>query len=143
MAWAVQQQADVVVRISPATFPLATDAGQPLNVLRWLRQRGSTARAWLGWCRWHQQRYRVRLMATKCDAQTTQRARSRRRRKAQKAGRTSPAPPLRGAGWLLRITTLEAVRWSAAEVLDVYRVRWHVELVLKKNEATAAAEPDT
>ena len=143
VAWAVQQQAEVVVRIYPATFPLETDAGQPFNVLRWLRQRGSTEREWLGWCRWQPQRYRVRLIATKFDAQTTQRARSRRRRKAQKAGRTITAPTLLVAGWLLLITTLEAARWSAAEVLDVYRVRWQVELVFKKNEATAAAEPDT
>ena len=117
VAWAVQQQADVVVRMYPATFPLETDAGQPFNVLRWLRQRGSPEREWLGWCRWQQQRYRVRLIAAKFDAQTTQRARSRRRRKAQKAGRTITAPTLLVAGWLLLITTLEAARWSAADVL--------------------------
>ena len=41
------------------------------------------------------------------------------------------------------ITTLEAATWSAADVLEVYRVRWQVELVFKKNAATAAAESDT
>ena len=143
VAWAVQQQADVVVRMYPATFPLETDAGQPFNVLRWLRQSGSPEREWRGWCRWQQQRYRVRLIAAKFDAQTTQRARSRRRRKAQKAGRTITAPTLLVAGWLLLITTLEATTWSAADVLYVYRARWQVELVFKKNEATAAAQPDT
>jgi hypothetical protein len=85
----------------------------------------------------------VRLIAMKFDAQTTQRARSRRRRKAQKAGRTITAPTLLVAGWLLLITTLEGATWSAADVLEVYRVRWQVELVFKKNEATAAVEPDT
>jgi hypothetical protein len=143
VAWAVQQQADVVIRMYPATFPLETDAGQPFNVLRWLRQRGSAEREWQGWCRWQQQRYRVRLIATKFDAQTAQRARSRRRRKAQKAGRTITAPTLLVAGWLLLITTLDAATWSAADVLYIYRVRWQVELVFKKNEATLAAEPDT
>jgi Transposase DDE domain len=143
VAWAVQQQADVIVRMYPATFPLETDTGQPFNVLRWLRQRGSAEREWRGWCRWQQQRYRVRLIAAKFDAQTTQRARSRRRRKAQKAGRTITASTLLVAGWLLLITTLEGAPWSAANVLDVYRVRWQVELVFKKNEATAAAQPDT
>jgi hypothetical protein len=52
VAWAVQQQADVVVRMYPATFPLETEAGQPFHVLRWLRQRGSTTREWQGWYRW-------------------------------------------------------------------------------------------
>jgi hypothetical protein len=143
VAWAAQQQADVVVRMYPATFPLETGAGQPLNVLRWLRQRGSSEREWLGWCRWQKQRYRVRLIAAKFDAQTTQRACSRKRRKAQKAGRTITAPTLLVAGWLLLITTLAAATWSAADVLYIYRARWQVELVFKKNEATAAAQPDT
>lgn len=143
VAWAVQQHADVVVRIYPATFPLETDAGQPFNVLRWLRQRGSSEREWHGWCRWQGQRYPIRLIAAKLDAAATQRARQRRRRKAQKAGRTITAPTLAVASWLLLITTLAATPWSAADVLDVYRARWQVELVFKKNEATAAAQPDS
>ena len=101
MALAVRQQADVVLRIHPATFPLETDAGQPFAVLRWLRQRGETARDWHGWCRWQGQRYRVRLIAAKLDPATARKARRRQRRKAQKAGRTITAPTLAGAGWLL------------------------------------------
>jgi hypothetical protein len=132
VAMAVRQQADVVVRIHPATFPLETEVGHPFNVLRWLRQRGSPEREWVGWCRWQGQRYRVRLVAAKLDAQATQRARCRTRRKAQKAGRTITAPTLAVAGWLLLITTLDAATWSAADVLYVYRARWQVELVFKK-----------
>jgi len=132
VAMAVRQQADVVVRIHPATFPLETEVGQPFNVLRWLRQRGSPEREWVGWCRWQGQRYRVRLVAAKLDAQATQRARCRTRRKAQKARRTITAPTLAVAGWLLLITTLDAATWSAADVLYVYRARWQVELVFKK-----------
>ena len=132
VAMAVRQQADVVVRIHPATFPLETDAGQPFPVLRWLRQRGSPEREWTGWCRWQGQRYRVRLIAAKLDAKATQAARRRKRRKAQKAGRTITAPTLAVAGWLLLITTLDAAAWSAADVLYVYRARWQVELVFKK-----------
>ena len=132
VAWAVQQQADVVVRIHPATCPLETEGGQPFNVLRWLRQRGSSPREWVGWCRWQGQRYRVRFLAGKLDAQATQRARRRQRRKAQKAGRTLTAPTLAVAGWLLLLTTLPAETWSPAEVLALYRVRWQVELVFKK-----------
>jgi hypothetical protein len=143
VAWARQQQADVVVRVYPATFPLETEAGQPFNVLRWLRQRGHSEREWVGWCQWQKKRYRVRLIAAKLDAQATQRARHRKRRKAQKAGRTITAPTLAVAGWLLLITTLEATTWSAADVLYIYRARWQVELVFKKNEATAAAQSDS
>lgn len=132
VAAAVHQQADVVVRIHPATFPLETEAGQPCNVLRWLRQRGGSAREWHGWCRWAGQRYPVRLVAAKLEPTATRRARRRARRKAQKAGRTITAPTLAVAGWLLLITTLDEGLWSTADVLYVYRARWQVELVFKK-----------
>src|SRR5712664_1785764 len=132
VATAVRQQADVVVRIHPATFPLETEAGQSFNVLRWLRQRGGSEREWHGWCRWGDQRYPVRLVAAKLDAQATRRAQRRTRRKAQKAGRTITAPTLAVAGWLLLITTLDAETWLAADVLYVYRARWQVELGFKK-----------
>src|SRR6267143_818342 len=132
VATAVRQQADVVVRIHPATFPLETEAGQPFNVLRWLRQRGGSEREWHGWCRWGDQRYSVRLVAAKLDPTATRRAKRRARRKAQKAGRTITAPTLAVAGWLSLSTTLDAATWSTADVLYVYRARWQVELVFKK-----------
>jgi hypothetical protein len=132
VATAVRQQADVVVRIHPATFPLETEAGQPVNVLCWLRQRGRAEREWHCWCRWAGQRYPVRLVAAKLDSPATRRARCRARRKAQKAGRTLTAPTLAVAGWLLLITTLDAATWATADVLTIYRARWQVELVFKK-----------
>ena len=132
VALAVRQHAAVVVRISPATFPLETEAGAPFNVLRWLRPRGGAEREWQGWCHWEGRRYRVRLVAVKLDAQTVHAARRRARRKAQKAGRTLTAPTLTVAGWVLLITTLDAGTWTAADVLYVYRARWQVELVFKK-----------
>jgi Transposase DDE domain len=122
----------VVLRIHPAPFPLATEAGQPCAVLRWLRQRGETARDWHGWGRWQGQRYRVRLIAAKLDPATAQKARRRRRRQAQKAGRPITAPTLAGAGWLLVITPLSAGTWSSTDVLSLYRARWQGERVLKK-----------
>jgi len=132
VATAVRQQADVVVRIHPATFPLETEAGQPFNVLGWLRHRGGSAREWHGWCRWAGQRYPVRLVAAKLTPTATRRAKRRARRKAHKAGRTITTPTLAVAGWLLLITTLAATTWATADVLYVYRARWQVELVFKK-----------
>ena len=132
VATAGRQQAAVVVRIHPATFPLETETAQPFHVLRWLRQRGNPERDWHGWCRWEGRLYAVRLVAAKLDPAATRRARRRTRRKAQKAGRTITAPTLAVAGWLLLITTLDAGTWSTADVLYVYRARWQVELGFKK-----------
>jgi hypothetical protein len=132
VALAVRQQADIVVRVHPATFPLETETGTPFNVLRWLHHRGGLQREWHGWCRWEGRRYAVRLVAAKLAPAAAQRARRRQRRKAQKAGRTLTPPTQAVAGWLLLITTLAASAWSTAEVLYGYRARWQVELVFKK-----------
>jgi hypothetical protein len=132
VATAVRQQADGVVRLHPAPFPLDTEAGQAFKVLCWLRQQGGAAREWHGWCRWAGQRDPVRLVAAKLDPTAPRRARRRARRKAQQAGRTSTAPPLTVAGWLWLLTTLDAAPWATAAVLSVYRARWQVERVCKK-----------
>jgi hypothetical protein len=141
VAWAVPQQADVVVRIPPATGPRETEGGPPGNVRRWLRQRGSSPREWGGWCRWQGQRDRVRRLAGQRDAPATQRARRRQRRQAPKAGRTLTAPTLAGAGGLVRRTTLPAETWSAAEVRALYRVRGQVELVGKQMKPRRRLNP--
>ena len=143
VATAVRQQADIVVRIHPATFPLETAAGQPFNVLRWLRQRGGAEREWHGWCRWAGQRYPVRLVVAKLDFTATRRARRRARRKAQKAGRTITAPTLAVAGWLWLITTLDAGTWFDSRRAVCLSRSLASRTGVEKNEAIAAAQPDT
>jgi hypothetical protein len=116
VAVAVPQPADVIGRLSPATFPLDTEAGTPCTGLRWLRPRGGPERAWQGWCRWEGRRSAVRLVAAQRDPAAAQRARHRRQRQAHTAGRAITAPTLAVAGWLLRLTTLAAGTWSTAAV---------------------------
>lgn len=90
VALAVRQQADAVLPLHLATFPLETEAGQPCAVLRWLRHPGETTRDWQGWCRWEGARYRVRLVATTLPPAATRQARRRQRRRT--------APTNAGAG---------------------------------------------
>jgi hypothetical protein len=123
-----------VLRLHPATCPLETDAGQPFAVLRWLRQRGETARDWHGWCRGQGPRSRVRLMAATLDPATARKARRRTRRKAQQAGRTITAPTLAVAGGILVMTPLSAATWSPTDVLSLSRARWQVELVFTRRK---------
>ena len=93
VAWAVAQQADLVARIHPATFPLETAAGAPFNVWRWLRPQGKDERQWEGWCQWEGRRYRVRLVAAKLATAARQRARCRAAAKPRRPdARSQPRP---------------------------------------------------
>lgn len=131
VAYARLKQADVVLRVCLATFPLEEVDGQPFDATAWvLRQFGSVAE-WSGFCRIHGRRYRVRLIASKLPADKVAAIRKRKRRKAQKAGRKITTHTLQLAAWLLLITTLDA-SWSASDVLRLYRARWQVELLFKR-----------
>jgi Transposase DDE domain len=132
VASAARQQADVVLRVTPATFPLETAAGTPFEVVPWLRTSGLAPREWHGWCRSAHQRYAVRLLVAPLPLAAAEAARRRVRRKAQKKGRTPSATALLLADWVLLVTTLDARAWSLATVLRLYRGRWQVELVFKR-----------
>lgn len=131
VAYARVKQADVVLRVTLATFPLEHDDGQPFDALAWVLSQHATLAQWQGWCRSHGRRYRVRLIASKLPAEKVAAIRKRKKRKAQKAGRQITQATLQLAAWLLLITTLEA-NWSATDVLRLYRARWQVELLFKR-----------
>jgi hypothetical protein len=128
-----KQQAALVIRVRPATFPFEQADGQTIDVVARLRKRGPSVRAWHGWCTdGDGERYRVRLIAAKLPPADAAAARRRARQNARDHGRQVQPQTLLVAGWVLLITTLPAARWDAAAVLRLYRVRWQVELVFKR-----------
>lgn len=49
VATAVSQQADVVLRLTPATFPVETVAGPSFALSEWLQQGSAAQQEWQGW----------------------------------------------------------------------------------------------
>ena len=131
VAYARHKQADVVLRVCLATFPLQHEDGQPFDAVAWVLTHHGTLAEWQGWCRIDRQCYRVRLIASKVPADKLASIRKRKKRKAQKAGRKISSQTLQLAGWLLLITTLDAT-WCATDVLRLYQARWQVELLFKR-----------
>jgi len=131
VALAVGQGADVVLRITPATFPVETAVGEAFDLPAWLGQGSAAQQEWQGWCVHDTQRYAVRVLAARLPPEAAARARQRKYQQAQKHGRTPSATTLALADWVLVATTLTA-EWALADVLRLYRARWQVELVLKR-----------
>jgi hypothetical protein len=133
VATVCKQQAHVVIRVRPATFPFEQADGQVVDVVAQLRKRGPSVRAWRGWCTDADgERYQVRLLAAKLPPAEAAAARRRARQNARDHGRRVQPQTLLVAGWVLLITTLPTRTWDAAAVLRLYRVRWQVELVFKR-----------
>jgi len=71
------------------------------------------------------------LIALRQSAEATRRAQQRLRRRAQQGQSTASAEALEFAAYFLVWTTLSAA-FPAAAILDLYRLRWQIELVFKR-----------
>jgi hypothetical protein len=122
----------IVVRLM-WTCPLERPDGEPLALFPWLRalpdcipgetQVAITAR---------QGQFSLRLVAHRLPLQAAERARRRVRQIASRKGRTPKKRSLEAAGYLFVVTSLPAQQWTAQDILDLYRLRWQVELLFKR-----------
>ncbi len=132
LAYVHAKQADVVLRIHPATFPLEDAEGRPFDAFSWLLSKHATLVEWQGFCRHQGQRIAVRLVASKIPPDKVAKAQARKKRAAKKRGRKLTSKTLVLAGWWLLITTLDARDWPATEIVRLYQARWQIELVFKR-----------
>lgn len=75
---------------------------------------------------------RVRLLMRPLPSEAANRSRRKLRRNAAKKGRTPNATALRLAGYFCVLTTLPEPLASDDVVLELYRIRWQIELFFKR-----------
>lgn len=131
LAAAQAKQADVVLRVCLATFPLEHHDGTAFDATAWVLGQHASVAEWQGFCRYEGKRYKVRLLASKLPKDKVAAVRKRKTRKAKKAKRQISPQTLQLAAWVLVLTTLTN-EWSADEVLRLYRARWQIELLFKR-----------
>lgn len=133
VAHVISTGADVLVRIALHMMPLYDKSGRKLSALR--RARGlavGAVRECPAWVHSGRQRIAGRLIAVKRGRQAAELARKRLRRKAKRKQRTLSDRALAAAGYVFVWSTVPAERLSAEDVLELYRVRWQIELAFKR-----------
>ena len=123
---------DVLVRWNGFSFPLETADGTafaPLKELSKLPKRG--AREWAVSFRHGGKRYTGRLCAIRKNAVATARAQEQMRQKASKKQKQVDEEALKLAAFVLVFTTVSQNLLDTREVLELYRVRWQIELRFK------------
>jgi hypothetical protein len=133
MSAAVQQGAELIVRLNPFSVVLRTPTGQPLAlgvVLK--RQHAQTIRTLPVVIRSADGQHEVRgwVQAYRLSPEQANRARQKCRQR-HKTGQPQAATLLL-AGWVLVFTTLAPTVLSAQTLLEVYRCRWQIELAIKR-----------
>jgi hypothetical protein len=126
-------QADIVVRLNRQSLPIFDAGENPLNVLRLFRKmKVGQTQQWTtqvkhpggGWVP-------GRLIALKRSAEATRLARHRLERNASKKQKKVSPASWEAAQYFFVWTTL-ANHFPAPAVLELYRLRWQIELAFKR-----------
>lgn len=123
----------VVVRGNWQNFPLETRAGSAVDVVASLETLAAGEIGdWPVRFRVGRKRYPVRLIAVKKSAPATAREQKHIRYRAQRKRRRPDPRSLRAAAYVYVITDLPPDILPPAEALELYRLRWQIELAFKR-----------
>jgi len=127
-------EGQVVVRINWQNLPLEWADGSRVEIARLLRAwpPQQTVVEYSLWLCTAQGRFAVRLVLAALPQEAADRARQQVYKRCSKKGRTPDERTLLAAGFTLLLTNLPTDTWPSQEVLALYRVRWQVELLIKR-----------
>jgi hypothetical protein len=126
--------AQVVVRTNGHNLPLETGVDEKLDLSHWLQTVPSSSQlcARRVWVSTPSGRFGLRLIARRLPPAAAAAALRRLNKTSRKKGRTPNALSQLLTGWVLLVTNLPDGLWPDEAVLGLYRLRWQVELVIKR-----------
>lgn len=139
VAHVLNSGAAIVLRWNPAILPVNAISGQPFRLLTQVRRLPAKgARDWAVHFRYHDKSYPLRLCAIRKSRSATERARRKKLRKAKCRGLTADPQAIELTEYILVLTSLPET-FAAADVLELYRSRWQIELTFKRLKSLLAA----
>jgi hypothetical protein len=134
--------AHVVVRMTPQYLRLWTPMGAPFDLVAALQEASSQVRLSFALQLWEEKSGQVLpvwIHALHLNEHACNRARRRAKRHASRQGRTVRAVTLFLSEWVLVLTTVPPTELEAELILELYRIRWQVELLIKRYKSLLAA----
>lgn len=130
----------VIVRLNLTSFPLLDRRGRKFALLPHLRQLAAHVPGeWAVQFEADGECHGARLCAVRRSAPAAEQARARILRRAQRNGKIVPPETLEAADYIFVLSTLAAAVVSTTTVLDLYRVRWQIELAFKRMKSLLSA----
>lgn len=124
---------DVLVRLNANSFPLIDEEGKPLHLLATMRSmEGHAPQEWPVRFLANGREYLGRLCAVRRSASAAHLSRERLLKAARKKGKTVQEQTLELAEYIFVLATPGLDDLTAAQVLELYRARWQVELGFKR-----------
>jgi hypothetical protein len=135
IVFVLSKMAHIIVRISPSKFPMEDEQGASIALLDWLKGLQASAGQICSrpiWISWNHQRFKLRLIVLRLSQDQQEKAERRTKRKARKNQHKVRPSTLFFSGWVLVVTTLPEAHWSDQQIMQLYRARWHIELLFKR-----------
>jgi hypothetical protein len=133
VAHVLEHGGDVVVRLNATNFPLIGANGERLDLVATMRSlAGHTPESWPVLFRANDREYAARLCAVRKSTSAAQLSKERLLKAARKKGKTVQSQTLEMAEYVFVLTTPGVDDLTAAQVLELYRARWQVELGFKR-----------
>jgi hypothetical protein len=136
LTWALAHRAAVLVRLNPRSLPLFDAAGLALDIPAWLDAAVRTALQPVERAAWiHPERGNpraVRVVAVRLPPPQQAQALARLEREYGQ-GKVS-AEARRLVPYVVLVTTVPADRLTAAQLVELYRARWQIELAIKRDK---------
>jgi hypothetical protein len=137
MAPMLHAGAGLIVRINWRNVPVRGPDGQRFEIIPWLKTL-STLSEKLIWMNTPQGWFQFRLIAAPIPLDKLEEARRRTRLRHQRKQKPLNENTLLAAGFVLLLTNLSAETWSRQLVLVLYRMRWQIELYIKRLKSLLA-----
>jgi hypothetical protein len=135
IAWVDAAGGKVLVRYNRGALPVYDDAGEHFDVMAHVRSL-QLPEAMAEWQVWVHPAGRTpiqgRLCAVRLPGEQAEKARQRLRR--QYGSKVTPEA-LEAAAWVIVFTTVSSERLTTQQVLALYRLRWQVELEIKRDKS--------
>ena len=130
----VDQGSDIVLRYNPHSMNLyqQNDGMAKLDWVAELKKLNGQAGGFPVYLCHKNKRIKATVHAIALPKEQADKARQRARQKAKKKGRTPKKETLYLSGWVLVLTTVASAILNTATIADLYRLRWQVELVIKR-----------
>ena len=133
----VSRGASVLVRVNQKALPLWDFRGQRLALAKKFRgMRIREVREWSAQVQGPRRLIPGRLIAVRLGRRAARLARTRMRRRANRRQLTVTAEAIYLAGFVFLWTTVPRSVSSSRELLNLYRVRWQIELAFKRMKST-------
>lgn len=149
VAWIKKQKADVLVRYNRGSLPVYDWKGERVDVLKKVSKLGRPGRAkqWRVWVRpQDSEPIEGRVCAVRLPEHKAQEARKRVR---EEYGNELTKETLQAADYVIVFTTVPKEKLTCEQVLQLYTLRWQVELHIKRDKSIAGLDrlpnfrPDT